>query len=83
MTSCTVHLVLTLELHDVPPLDISLHLNDVAEWESTKLHNNVSINLMMLPLYTLHDLDQGVADEVKVQEQWIVMVIKDVQITSQ
>ena len=83
MTSSSVQLVFTLELCVVPLVDGSLHLNDATERERDQPPKNMSINLTVLPLSTLHELHQGVADEIKVQEKQALMVIKDAQLTSQ
>lgn len=69
--------------HLITLLDGSLHFNDVAKHKSAQLPKNISINLATLPLSTLHEIHQGVANELKVQEQQALMVIKDTQITNQ
>lgn len=40
---------------------------------------NLSLNLVALPIQTLHELHQGISDELKVWEQWALMVISEVK----
>jgi len=66
MTSGSVQSVLTSELCVVPLPNDYLHLNDVIERESAKPPKYISVNFMVLPLSTLYELHQGVANELKV-----------------
>jgi len=62
----SVQAVLTSKLHIVPLPDGSLHMKDAMEQESSQLPKDVSVNLVVLSLSTLHELYQGVADNLKV-----------------
>lgn len=83
MTLGSVQLVLTSKIRIVPLPNGYLHLNGSIDKENMQPPKNVSISLMKLPLHTLHELHQGVANEIKVREQWALMLIKDAKITSQ
>jgi len=82
MTSSNAQSVLTLELCIIHLLDGSLQLNNAEGREGAQQLKNMSINLMALPLQTLHELHQGLVDEIKVREKQAHMEIKDAHITS-
>lgn len=77
--SISVQTLLTTELRAVNLLDGSLHLKTIEERENEQNIKKQSLNLAVLPLQTLHELHQGVTDEIKVQVQRDILVIKEVK----
>lgn len=75
VTASTIELI--VDLHTVQLLERSLHV-DTSEDRGRLLHmNNLSLNLSALPIQSLHELHQGVSDELKFREQRLLSVINE------
>ena len=48
-----------------------------------KYMKDLSLNLVVLPIQTLHELHQGVSDELKIWEQCALLIINEVKTNNQ
>lgn len=70
---------ITLDLHTIQLPEGSLRGN-LAKEQAHLLHmKNLSLNLAMLPIQTLHELNQGMSDELRIQEKRALLVINEVK----
>ena len=74
---------MTLDLHAIQLPEGSLCTDKEEERAELLQMKKMSLNLVTLPIQTLHELHQGVSDELRIQEQHALLVISEVKTNSQ
>lgn len=74
---------ITLDLHTIKLLEGSI-CADIEEESAQMLQmNNLSLNLVVLPIQTLHEPHLGVSYELRIWEQHALLVISKVKTNNQ
>lgn len=83
VSKSTLEVELTMDVHTMNFPEGSLHVNS-AKGRAHLLHmKNLSLNLVALPIQTLHELHQGVSEELRFREQCTLLIINEVKTNNQ